>query len=251
MPIAQAVSKHELTESLSEVLDNAVVALLPSVSFSDPALSLRSAFAEALSHGSMAITFWAGFAKRIEKKSKMLSHFEDMASLLKNLPNWRASSPSPKEHMLYAFLQLLTALERCNQMSLSGITGSVVTEILEPLRKKADKLLSQNTLGSTSYAELLQLRKQSVTLDIIESMLFNQHLYNPSWQHDIFGHLARCACKTHVYTHGSTRPQIRLSRLVPWQVASGIRHRAGGAPFSRFPAARCKRSASLGRSVSK
>ena len=105
LPLAQAVSKHELSEPLSEVLDSAVVALLPTVNFSDPARSLRPTFGAV--HGANAMTFWARFAMRIAKCTKLLSRFEDVASLLKSLPGWRASSSKPKEHMLCAFLQLL------------------------------------------------------------------------------------------------------------------------------------------------
>ena len=141
----------------------------------------------------MAMTFWARVAMRIAKCTKLLSHFKDAASLLKSLPGWRATSSKPKEHMLYAFLQLIATLERYNQASQGDAASSVMTKILEPLRKQATELFSPKTLGSTSSAELLQLQMQSATLDIIERELFNQRLYRLSWQSDIREHLHRRA----------------------------------------------------------
>ena len=198
------VSKHELSESLSEVLDDAVAVLLPNVNLSDPAPSLSSAFDMARS--AMAMTFCARIALRIAKRTKLLSHFEDIASLLQGLPRWRASSP--KAHMLYAFLQLLRVLERYDQATPGSVAGTVVADILDPLKTKAGELFGQATLGNTSFAELRLLQNDSAILDILEPALFDPRFFNTSWQSDIRGHVTRCA--TLGAPRGSTSRPARL-----------------------------------------
>ena len=189
-----------MSESLSDVVNIAVAALLPKPDFSELAPGLRSCVEEADRVGlsPIALVFWERFAMRVAKRTKLLSHFENVTSLLKSLPGWRAaSSARPSEHMLYAFLQVLQTLER--NASRNNASDSAVKDILEPLRKKAEELFSEKMLGSTSFAQLLQLREQSATLDPIEFGLFNQR-FASSWQPDINQHLTRCAAAMHPCT---------------------------------------------------
>ena len=201
-----------MTDPLSEVFEAVVVTLLPNANFSGPAPLLLQALHGA--DGAMAMTFWARFATRVAKRTKLLSHFENVASLLKSLPGWRAaSSVRPNEHMLYAFLQVLQTLER--NASRNDASDSVVKDILEPLRKKAEELFSEKMLGSTSCAQLLQLREQSATLDTIEPGVFNPR-FASSWQPDISQHLTRCAAAMHACTRPTSDAVAPLCR---WQTA--------------------------------
>ena len=170
--LCQAMSKHEMNDSLSRLMDTVLAALLPSVRFSDPAPELVNAFhLSTRAQTPIAMSFWARFAMRCEKRTKLLKQTSDMPSMLKSLPGWQVARPDA--HMLFAFLRLLKILERYNEHhSDHDETSAVVKELLQPLKTQLKELFSDESISKISYAEVEQLKQEFTLLKTFEEELF-------------------------------------------------------------------------------
>lgn len=147
-------------------MNDVVIVLLPAVSFTDPECDLLKAFGAVQT--TLAISFWARFAARVGSRTNLLENFDSVGQLLdedEGLPSWRTRQP--KQHMLCAFLVLLTELEQSNEHEAT----SEATRLLAELRTRAQELFSRDSLSTTSFAELQQLSNEAHMLKQIQAVL--------------------------------------------------------------------------------
>eukprot|EP00966_Prymnesium_polylepis_P197451 4575564-Prymnesium_polylepis.1 len=180
--LCDALSKHEASDSLSRLLKIAVDALLPNVRFSDQAPGLQTAFTRASSP--MAVAFWIRLILRCAKRTKMLSHFDELDSLVAVLPGWHVAQP--KQHMLFAFLSLLDALSR-RQHTEAGVIIDTFTQ----LQKKSTSLFSDASVGNASMHTVQTLSASMSTLNMIETVLFPPLKVSPTWEPIVAAHQSK------------------------------------------------------------
>lgn len=187
--ICSALSQHgTLTTSLSAAVDVAINALIGKESHIGRAPGLLAAVSRAQT--SMAVTFWARWAVRTGRRTKALSHFSSIASLLAVLPSWSAGNP--KQGFFCEYLRCLTALARKSSIrEKDEATGLAMEELTEALRASARDLLRPQALGDTSHAHLLQLRHRLDTLKAIESALYGVPVGGSVWEAGIVDHLKK------------------------------------------------------------
>ena len=167
--------KSEMSDSLSVLLNTAVGALLPEVRLSSPAPGLSNAFT-LVRPVPTSLAFWSRFATRCAKRTKILSLFTDVPSLVKNLSSFSPPCASSQDgHMLHSILELLLMLEdrgRAHDEAMAAIES-----FLQPLRRQLEQLFGDETFANASCADLKALNSMLSPLTIIESMLFKEHLY--------------------------------------------------------------------------
>ena len=178
-----------MSDSLSALLNTAVGVLLPEVRLAAPVPGLSQAF-KVTRPTPTSLAFWARFATRCAKRTKFVSLFTDLPSLVKSLPN--LSAPQQKGYMLRTYLELLLMLEDRGQSHEEAT--AVVNEVLQPLRKQLEQLLSEATFGKASCADLHQISGTLSTLTGVESMLFEARLHGePKLPKLLEAHLNRWA----------------------------------------------------------
>ena len=88
--------------------------------------------------------------------------------------------------MLSAYLKLLKQLERSKaDNDDDDEVGRVMTEILEPLRKRANAILNTQALGNSSFRDLSHLHEEHKTLKLLERDLFTPALHKAGWSESI------------------------------------------------------------------